>query len=191
MVKKPLTPSQPRLCFVQQPQRWALSAVPGPGCPEGTCCTGAGRGDAAHTKLGTAQARSEPLLPPSFQGSHKAASLTGTCFFQAFTTQVRASAVKLKMSSVTYLWPGPLCHHLVSLEAPSPNPHSHTDSGAQHSHGSEGPTPQHTLSLSPSASVTPESTASAMGQVPDIEALSPAVSSNKSSHLTVMISVTE
>lgn len=191
MVKKPLTPSQPRLCFVQQPQRWALSAVPGPGCPEGTCCTGAGRGDAADTKLGTAQARSEPLLLPSFQGSHKAASLTSTCFFQAFTTQVRASAVKLKMSSVTYLWPGPPCHHLVSLEAPSPNPHSHTDSRAQHSHGSEGPTPQHTLSLSPSASVTPESTASATGQVPDIEALSPAVSSNKSSHFTVMISVTE
>lgn len=90
----------------QQPQHWAPRAVKGPGCPEGTGCTGVERGDAADRKLGTAQATSEPPMLPSFQGPHKAASLTSTCFFQAFTSQVRASAVKLNISSVTHFWPG-------------------------------------------------------------------------------------
>lgn len=48
-----------------------------------------------------------------------------------------------------------------------------------------------TLSLSPSASGTSESsTASAMGQISNLKELSSGRSSNKSSHLTAMISVT-
>lgn len=112
MVKKPLTPSQPRLCLSNSCNTGALRAA-----------TGAGRGDAADRKLGTAQATAEPLMLPSFQGSHKAASLISTCLSQAFT-MVRDSAVKLKMSSVTPFLARTPCHHLVSLEPPSPHPHS-------------------------------------------------------------------
>lgn len=141
MVRKPLTPTQPQL-LKQQPQHWVPRALTGPGCPEDTCCTGAGRGRAADRTLGTAQAMSEPLILSGFQGSHKAASLTSTCCFQAFTSQVRTSAVKLKMSSVAHSWPGPLCHHLVSLEPPSPHPYSHTG---------RGHTPTHRVPVSASA----------------------------------------
>lgn len=150
MVRKSLTPAQPWLCLSHSHNTGSQ------GQPQGLDAqrTRAAQGQEGEMQqdrtLGTAQAMSEPLILSSFQGSHKAASLIGTCCFQAFTGQVRTSAVKLKMSSVAHSWPGPLCHHLVSLETPSPHPHSHA--GGTH-------TPTHRVPVS----------ASAMGQVSNLK----------------------
>lgn len=154
-----------------------------------TCYAEVGRGDTADRKLGTAWARYEALAAPKLSGSYKAAPLTTTCFFQAFTHpgQCQRNKVQGKLGNPCLARTTLPLPPSYTPRASSLHSHSHTGSGAQSSHVSEGPIPPaHTVVIcSPH---TPESS-TASSNLPGTRHgnTDPAGSSNRPSHLAAKI----